>query len=62
MEWIPQVDQVDNYLVNFEAGIETTLTKTISLKTFVIDNYASRPAAGRLKNDVKLVSALTYNF
>ena len=62
VEFLPQVDEFDNYLVNFEVGIETTLTKTISLKTFVVDNFASQPASNRQKNDFRLVSGLSYKF
>lgn len=62
VEFLPQVDQFDNYIVNAELGVETVLTKAISLKTFMVDNYASQPASGRLKNDFRLVSALSYKF
>lgn len=62
VEWLPQVDKVDNYVVNFEIGIETSITKTISFKTYLDDNYQNEPATGRLKNDTELVSALSYKF
>lgn len=62
VEWLPQVDEVDNYLVNFEIGIETGITKSLSLRTYLVDNYATQPAPGRLKNDVKVVSAIAYKF
>ncbi|HZI31138.1 MAG TPA: DUF481 domain-containing protein, partial [Candidatus Binatia bacterium] len=62
LEWVPQVDEVDNYLVNFEVGIETGITKSLSLRTYLVDNYATQPAPGRLKNDVKIVSAIAYKF
>lgn len=62
MEILPQADEFDNYLVNFELGVETGLTKSVSLKTFMVDNFATQPASGRQKNDFKLVSGLTYKF
>jgi putative salt-induced outer membrane protein YdiY len=56
------VDRFDNYVINFEIGVETGLTKSLGLKTFLDDNYDNRPAPGKLKNDAKLVTALTYRF
>jgi putative salt-induced outer membrane protein YdiY len=62
VEFLPQVDKLDNYLVNFEIGLEASLTKSFSLKTYLDDNYQNRPAAGKLKNDLKLVAAVAYKF
>ena len=61
-EFLPQVDKLENYIINFEIGIETSITKSFSLKTFVDDSYASQPATGRQKNDFKLVSGIAYKF
>lgn len=58
----PQVDKFSNYIVNFEIGVESALTKRFSLQTYVQDCYHSDPAAGREKNDVKYVAALAYKF
>jgi len=62
VELLPQVDKFDNYLVNFEIGIETSITKSFSLKTYLVDTYANRPAHGRMKNDAKIVAAVAYKF
>jgi len=61
-EILPQVNKFDNYLVNAEVGIEAALNSHLSLKTFLDDNFNNLPAAGREKNDVKLVSAISYKF
>ena len=61
-EYLPQVDRFSNYLINAEVGIETAITKKLSQKTYLQDSYHSEPAAGRLKNDLKLVAALSYKF
>jgi putative salt-induced outer membrane protein YdiY len=61
-EILPQVDDFDNYIVNFEAGVEASLSKSFSLKTFLDDNYDNNPAPGKLKNDAKIVAALGYKF
>ncbi len=61
-EILPQVDKWDNYIVNAEAGIETSITRKLSLRTFLQDTYHSRPARGREHNDLKLVTAIAYKF
>ena len=62
VEILPEVDRWDNYIVNFEIGVETALFKSLSLKSYLDDNYNNRPANGRLKNDAKIVTALDYKF
>jgi putative salt-induced outer membrane protein YdiY len=62
VEFLPQVDKVENYLMNSEIGIEAAVSKKMSLKTFLDDNFASEPAAGRQKNDVRLVTGISYKF
>ena len=61
-EILPQVDKFQNYVINFEVGIEASITKTFGLKTYWSDTYQSEPAAGRYRNDAKIVSALFYKF
>jgi len=62
VEVLPEVDKWQKYVVNAEIGVEAAITKTLSLKTFVQDNYENRPALGRGNNDVKLISGLSYKF
>jgi putative salt-induced outer membrane protein YdiY len=62
VELLPQVDKLDNYVINFEIGIEASISKSFSLKTYLDDSYQNRPAAGRLKNDAKIVSGVSYKF
>jgi len=61
-EILPQVDKFNNYYVNFEIGLEAALSKRWALRTYLDDTYYNIPAKNRLKNDVKLVSALAYKF
>jgi putative salt-induced outer membrane protein YdiY len=61
-EILPQVDAFDNYVVNFEAGVEALLSKSFSLKTYLDDNFDNTPAPGKLKNDAKIIAALGYKF
>jgi len=61
-EILPQVDKVENFLVNAEVGAETALTKTLSLQVTLQDNYVNQPAPGRKDNDLKLITSLVYKF
>jgi len=61
-EILPQVDDLRNFIVNAELGVETALSKRLSLRVVLQDNYVNEPAPSRKKNDVKLISGLTYKF
>ena len=61
-EVLPQVDRWSDYLINFELGAEAPISKKLSLTACLDDNYNSEPAQGLLRNDVKLVSGITYKF
>lgn len=61
-EFIPQADQTANFIINLEVGIETTITKELSLRVSVQDNYVNEPAFDYKNNDVRLVSGLSYKF
>ena len=61
-ELVPQLDNFDNYVVNFQIGVEAALSRSFSLKTYFDDTYANQPAAGRLKNDAKIVAGVSYKF
>lgn len=62
LEWLPQVDNFNRYVLNAEIGLDVALTAKLSLRTFVQDTFNSQPAPGRKKNDIKLVSAIVYTF
>jgi putative salt-induced outer membrane protein YdiY len=64
IEYLPQVDNFNNYIVNFEAGVEAALNKSnkLALRTVFDDAYENIPAKGRLKNDLKLITGITYHF
>ena len=62
VELLPQVDKFNNYVVNFEIGVEAAVSKSFSLKTYLDDTYVNIPAAGRKQNDAKLVAGISYKF
>ena len=62
VEILPQADRLENFVVNFEIGLETTISKHFSQKTYLVESYANRPAAGRQKSDLKIVAGIAYKF
>jgi putative salt-induced outer membrane protein YdiY len=63
LSYAPQIDDwVANYLLNFEAGIDTAITKHLSLRVVFQDLYASQPAAGKKNNDLRLLAGVAYKF
>jgi putative salt-induced outer membrane protein YdiY len=63
-ECLPQVDRLNNYIINAEVGIEADLTKDkkLALRSYVTDTFNNEPAAGRQKNDLTWVTAIAYKF
>jgi putative salt-induced outer membrane protein len=62
IEFIPPLVFPDAFLVNAEIGVETPLTRKLSLQTCLQDNFANVPAPGYKDNDFKLVSGLVFKF
>ncbi len=62
LEWLPQVDDWNNYILNSEIGVETGLTDRLSLRVYAQDTYDNVPALGRDKNDLKVITAIAYKF
>lgn len=56
------IDDFDNYNFILEAGIQTTLTETLSLKVSIQNKYDAVPAFDRDSNDFKFVTGISYNF
>ena len=62
VDYLPQVDDFNNYLVNSEVGAEAAFNTRFSLRVVAADKFNSRPAAGRKENDITLISALVYKY
>lgn len=58
LEYTPEAEDFDNYLLTFELGVEAALNETLSLRVVVQDKYDSTPAAGAEYNDVSLIAGL----
>jgi putative salt-induced outer membrane protein len=59
-EYLPNVDDTDDYLLNGEIGVEAALNTSLSLRLVVQDRYDSIVPDGRDENDVSLVSSFVY--
>ena len=62
VEWLPKIQDFQNYLVVAEAGVSAPISKTFSVSLVVQDNYKSVPAFGKMQNDLKLIAGLSYIF
>ena len=62
LEFLPQVDDLNNFIINAEVGVEAALSKKTSLRVVASDTYDREPAPGRKQNDLKLVSAIALKF
>jgi putative salt-induced outer membrane protein YdiY len=62
LEFLPQVDNWDNFIINAEVGVDTKMTEKLSMRVFALNTYDNEPAPGRERNDLKLVAALAYTF
>ena len=62
LEWLPQVDDFDNWLASAEIGLSAPVTKKLDVRVVFNDTYDHIPAPGREKNDLKLLAGLGYKF
>ena len=60
VEYLPHMDDFDDYLLNAEIGTETVLNSTLSLRVVAQDRYDNTPPAGLEENDLSLIAALVY--
>jgi putative salt-induced outer membrane protein YdiY len=61
-EILPEISDFGNFYADGEVGINTAITKHASLTSYIQDSYYSVPTGGRLHNDIKLVTGITYKF
>ncbi len=58
IEYLPAFEEFGNYFLNFELGAQAAMTERLSLRIVFLDQYNSRPAAGKEKNDLQLTAGL----
>ena len=60
VQFLPRADDLDDYLLNGEVGVEAALNASMSLRLVFKLKYDSTPAAGQEQSDVALTSSLTW--
>ncbi|HMP75207.1 MAG TPA: DUF481 domain-containing protein [Kiritimatiellia bacterium] len=60
LEYLPLVDDFDDYLLNAEIGIEAAINSRASIRLVVKNAYDSTPAADAEKSDTTLIGALAF--
>lgn len=61
-EYLPDVSDWQNFVINAEIGIDVAISTKWSLRTFIQNTYDNQPAPGRESNDFKLVAGTAYKF
>lgn len=56
------LNEVERFNVIFVTGVEALMNESLSLKVTLENKYESLPAAGAEKNDLKLISGVSYKF
>jgi hypothetical protein len=62
LEWLPQVDKFDNWILNAEVGVSAPISKALDVRLVAQDTYNNQPAADHLKNDFKLLAGIGVRF
>ena len=62
LEFLPEVTEVKNYILNAEIGVETSITEQWGLRVVLQDSYDNQPSPGREENDLKLIAGMSYKF
>lgn len=57
-EYLPSADDLEEFLLTVEVGLESALNERSSLRTVIQDKYDSRPAFGREKNDLTVIASV----
>ncbi len=62
VEVLPQVDDFENTLINYEVGIDTAITTKLGLQSKILGTFDNQPAAGRKESDFRWITGLSYKF
>ena len=62
MQYLPQVADFGNFVMNFTLGLSTKITDKASANITFQDFYRSVPAPGRRGNDLRLMAGISYSF
>ena len=59
LEFLPQIDDFKNYLINAEIGAEAALNSRLNLRLVLQNRYDSEPGAGLVENDLSLIAGVS---
>ena len=59
LEYVPEAEDVDNYYLAAEIGVEAAINDHLGLRVTLQDKYDNTPAAGAERNDVSLIAGLS---
>jgi putative salt-induced outer membrane protein len=59
-EYLPVVEDFDDYLMNSEIGVEAAINASLSIRLVVKNTFDSTPAPDREKSDTTVIGALAY--
>ncbi len=62
VEILPQIDDLNNFYMFAEIGVEAQFTDSISFRVRLQDIYDNTPFIGRKSNDLRLITGLSYYF
>ena len=60
LEYLPEAEDFDNYLLTAEVGVEAAMNDHLSLRIVLQDKYDSTPAPGAERNDLSLIAGLGF--
>ena len=58
LEYLPEAEDFDNYLLAGEIGVEAALNDHLSLRVVLQDKYDNTPAEGKERNDLSLIAGI----
>jgi putative salt-induced outer membrane protein YdiY len=60
VEYLPALDDFNNYLINGEVGVEAAINTKLSLRVVAQDKYNNKPAADKETNDFIMTAGIGY--
>ena len=58
LEYLPEAEDFDNYLLMGEIGIEAAMSEHLNLRVVLQDKYDNTPASGKERNDLSLIAGV----
>lgn len=59
-EYVPEIEDFDNYLLTFEIGLEVAINSHLNLRIVLQDTYDNTPAQDTERNDLSLIAGLGF--